>query len=739
VISRPATFLANQNKTTATVHHIIELTDGVDTWYIGTAEMNLSDGHVYGLIPQGGVSENGRSVDIFRKSWAPPQISVTAINKRFDKDGKRLSDVLGDVLGNEAKYYVAAGNVGALSDCLLRFPGEIIEQPTYNGNTISIEISDKVSHLNSVVNLRKVGDVYPAAPYYNRDKLIPMVYGERNENYWGNQDHDEDHLDGNGLTPAYLIVEDPPKYVVCDHQMESTTGSALFHDVGIDILAEAYDITPNANDSGLGTIAQAIYDSGFLGDTPVLAVKVKFLPTDTLPGVYDDESYTALNPDDACDGNINSQAIIKDNYTDDGNQRFGLALWGLRNWRPLRQIIENGMAGGVGGAFFIEHFYTDTDTDGMTALAVVYSRWYVARNLYAGTDIYVDQSDWPTALAENTASWLESISINHSELPTLGDDERFTTPCIAIGVNTSAGDPGADSTTSNTNLVRISEFRIMYLDGITDVPLLTWAAVRGREYGSWIDSRSSNYSSTDLIEDPIGICESMLRDLLGFDSDQIDEASFIAAENTSVTARISITAPTAVYQIMRTLSEQSTFAITIDADSKFRAIPLNDASPTTNDTIPYSHILGGADGIKISRSPIYGSIVRLKSGEIPEFGVFGSEETHTNSGAAVATYYDATFPNINGTAKDHILEHQFGDTDGDPKGLLSDPKMVVAFTTIGATHAQVDQGDYIELDSTSCDPHLLCDGASWSGKQFLIVMSRQTPQGTQLIGVDLET
>ena len=58
---------------------------------------------------------------------------------------------------------------------------------------------------------------------------------------------------------------------------------------------------------------------------------------------------------------------------------------------------------------------------------------------------------------------------------------------------------------------------------------------KGRKYGAWVDadSRNNGYNQNDLIENPIYIIESVLRDELGLSSSNIDYATFDTSGNTT--------------------------------------------------------------------------------------------------------------------------------------------------------------------------------------------------------------
>ncbi len=78
--------------------------------------------------------------------------------------------------------------------------------------------------------------------------------------------------------------------------------------------------------------------------------------------------------------------------------------------------------------------------------------------------------------------------------------------------------------------------RIKYLP---DDQLMLFASCRGLEYGSWINSRTGHADDGgfgDLIENPAGIIESILRDQMGLGDSDIDESAFNTASTNPLNA-----------------------------------------------------------------------------------------------------------------------------------------------------------------------------------------------------------
>jgi hypothetical protein len=267
-----------------------------------------------------------------------------------------------------------------------------------------------------------------------------------------------------------------------------------------------------------------------------------------------------------------------------------------------------------------------------------------------------------------------------------------------------------------------------------------WAVCRGREIGSFITGRSSAYTAGDMATDPATIVESLLRDELGLADADIDMPSFIGAENASVTARLNLIDQESAYAVIRRLSEQSTFIFCFNDDGKARLIPLHDTTPTTNRTIPASHILpeqvNGLPYIEISKTGVYCNKMKIESrwqGEYDAFRDYDLVENSTSQtdyGIRESSYQ---WPNICGTVSDYVANTLVGNADG----IWANPHTQIAFRVAGFTQSDVEVGDWIEIDDESMDGLMKCYGESWAGQQFLVVETEKTEQNMYIRGVQL--
>jgi hypothetical protein len=264
-----------------------------------------------------------------------------------------------------------------------------------------------------------------------------------------------------------------------------------------------------------------------------------------------------------------------------------------------------------------------------------------------------------------------------------------------------------------------------------------FVACEGREYGSWITSRSSNYASGDCIEDPAGIIESLLREQLiaagSLSADDLDLPSFIAAENTNVKMRMNLHSGNkqSIFTLIKQICEQSTFSFHMSGSGKCRLIPLNDYTVTTAATIHFSQVLGGE--IIISKNNSIINNLQVESRLQQEYnGIYRDLDTYENSTSQTAygEYgYKGKWPNICGTSAQHVARHlvkKLDGTDSNDDGLWANEHLTIEFETMGFAFAHLEPGDWIELDGTSFDAQVKAYGSSWADEQFLVVDVQQS-------------
>lgn len=300
------------------------------------------------------------------------------------------------------------------------------------------------------------------------------------------------------------------------------------------------------------------------------------------------------------------------------------------------------------------------------------------------------------------------------------DKESGSFPIVFyIEGQTTPGD--GDSIANNEDILKIHESRLKVEFHAKEWDSV-WAAGTGREYGAWIDSRFSNYADGDLIEDPAGIIESLLRDELSFADADLDLTTFIDAENTSVKARINLHSETldTARKIIMQLVKQSTFTFVYTAEGIARLIPLNDGSPSTDRVLTMDSI--APNGLKISQSDYIRPIteVTVNSRFLQEYDRYQDIDEATTEKEVF------NWPNVAGASVTHLRSNIIHDV----------ARSILTTKTLGCRDADLDVGDWIELDDVTVDPHLLyTGGATWDDKQFLIFGYKKTLRDTTAKGM----
>jgi len=373
-----------------------------------------------------------------------------------------------------------------------------------------------------------------------------------------------------------------------------------------------------------------------------------------------------------------------------------------------------------------------------TGITVDFSSSTSARSV---GDEWIFKTQGVTDLREDFAFHLrqhsaEGSSIIDSEgsFPLVLYMEFETDPNVTQTTNT------GDGVSLNETLIRVYDIRLNMRHRVKTVEN-GFAGCEGREYGSWITGRSSNYADGQFIKDPAGIIESILRDELGLVDADIDLVSFINAENTSIEARINFHDDNTMdsNKAIRQLCEQSTFSFIYSSSGKAKLIDMSDTTPTTATrgshpiVIPYSHIKQGSISVK-KEQKIFNDIT-YESRWMEDRGQYIDIDTVTDA-ASITSFglkeYKARWKNVAGTHAAAIAAFLVGSD-----GIWSNQHNVVTLETLGYLYADLEFGDWFELDPITVDPHVLLFGSSWSGRQFLPISLTQLEDSTKIVGIQL--
>lgn len=728
---------------------VIHVTDGTDNWYFSTVDMDLTDGHVYPLLKK--EPQIKEKIDYYTKRWSVSDLLVEINNAPYTRISGTMTRVSEnfdtELIGQTVKaYYILGGQVAALSNAMLRFEGQIEEHPEYTEQSVTLRAVDKGKTIHKRLPINTIRSNWADAPNDSLDKKIPLVYGRFS--------YGADLSTDTGLAIGVKIDNDAsPTYVFSDHALDAITDSYAKVQQ-LPEPSELEDSTHTANNSGYGTAKLTLAPASVSGKIGYDSL-TRIYPVDNFTGDYDlsPASNEITNYKFSFDGDKTTYADILD-YSGTTDMSFravycfpdfssGEAYDNEIGW--MFNVI--GTVNGWQLEYKIERGTWTPDIDGTWATTPFLRIYYT----YSGGDVFwstgnldetsidngtedtldVNYVTNPPALRDNVAwHWRSGSDVNTGDAiyPTL----------LYIGGTSNGGGTG---TTLDQTVVKIYQVRLAIRHWVM-TPENIFLACDGLAYGSWISSRSSNYASGDYIKDPAGIIESVLRDHLGLASADLDLPSFIAAENTSMAHQYNLHSDNEYNSddFIRLVCEQSTFAFYYSGAGKARLINMkyySPTNPTTDVTIPYSHIQPGS--ITVGKTKWIINSLEADYVYHQEKGRTVKNDTTTNS-TSITNYgtreYKAKWKNISGdTSRDELYSHLIDTTD---QGFWANPQTTIKLV-VHPGYAHLEVGDWIELDDETVDPHILCHGQSWGNQQFIIDEVNITSRGVTISAQQLGT
>lgn len=750
MITLPTKFEQHHQRAGGTQAVIVRLSEHwLKEHWISDRDMNFASGgiagpmHVHAELQS--ISGINQKVDPFTKKWATSNVTMTMLNPRSSPE--TISGTSGGTRDRVSEgfdlqtgagvgdwqyvdiYLIAGENVTVIAtDGILVFAGRVIGTPMTTEKNIIIKAQSIENEKHRILPTGFVGDTYSSAPADNLEKQIPIVYGEFNQNYWGDQVYTDGSFTGLGLAKAWQVdINEEPKYVVSDHILNAIT--RVFLKLDNPIVMESWIETLATDDSGKGTaIVEKVTDSR-------MVLLQRYRLNDSPSSSYTDYTRVAVNPANAHDNNTATLATLYDNVEDTGTYREGLAMFGIENPSIFKQMMLQ-LSNGDNIPYAWLRFYDLSPQHTLDVNDDVKLRVY-----YKESNDYISSANLWASNSFDLESW-DALSIGDRGDMTI--DSSSVLADMAFGFWCRLHISGS-SGLNNDILFLFTEFMLEVRLDIDSLPIIAWVECKGREYGSWITDAGRSIGSKasgDLIENPAHILESILRDELGVATANIDTASFDHAYDSATAeanrvSRINIHKEVSSAKVIRELAEQSTFAFTWTAAGKAKLIPLHSSywsSKGVDSTIPWSHIKLGS--LKISKSKIYCNEVEVQSRWHGEAGVFRDTDTTSDSGSQTSygTWRrSAKWPSLAGSARSHVANGYVNSTNG----LWSRPHLIMECETLGFTNAHLELGDCIKLDSTTVDPHLKAYTESWSGLKLCVIELQQTMTGTKIKAIEL--
>ena len=774
-LSSPPLFAKFKNQRGALNAVVVKLTSASVDYYFSRIDMQIGNIHVYPLLDD--FSGVRSSIDIFSKRWSVSEVTVNIHNApyRVNNSGNWITPAvdLSSVRGQSGTIYFLAGDgADSFDDMLTVFSGVVVEPLSYDEETVTVKIVDKFSYRNITLPKVYMKTIFPTTPPEFQSQKIPLCYGKYSFN---STDFDGS---GDGMAVAIPTAYGPhANVVVSDHVLNAFTEMWFAEPSNTDPTKyENPTLSVDSGGRGIGTRTFNLI--GWIYPTRKYTADDNYVTTVTS---YELDFYNAIDRRSTTYTVLMNNLVIGDGSTVPPE---GLILFGFENDSFLEEVT------GRGAQFKFDIKSNDHAGTNITSKErrLYYSSHYTVDDYFS--EAHGSSSSWQTS-----TSWISlppkysvsgATNITPIVITTSVSNEIYTGDVVRIwGVlgNTSAngtwnvrritsstfslsGSAGIASYTSGGYVQKIKSKDRPFLIGIwcrgstsqgggelsmIDIygiriqlryqvqyypSAVSWAVCEGRKYGSWINSRSSNYAAGNCIEDPSGIIESILRDEMGFVDADIDMPSFIAAENTSMKMRLNLWTKTEATsdKIIRQIAEQSTFAFIPSPSGKARLIPLNNSTPTTARIIPYSHII--ENSIKISKTEYVVNYLRYRSRFQQEYDAYGDNGLEENAASQAAfgiQRYNAEWKNISGTTVSHLADHLVGNADA----IWANEHVEIQLDTVGFVSSDLEVGDWIELDDDSLDPHIKVYGTSWSGLQFLITEMTLKENSTHIRAVKL--
>lgn len=700
----------------------VKITKGGSTWLFGHSNIKgLSDGFIYGLLADDITVDS--KVDYVTKKWSVQDVAFSIINQPYKQDPTshawiRFADEVGSIRGALIYVYLLAGpKPTALADGLLVFSGEIQEPASVTRELVRFSAVDAARRKNLILPRHRVTEntAWTGIPIANRLRKIPLTYGEFTKAFNNSVDL--------GLARAELVGSESAKKFTCSDHVMHTLSKGFIMQNELPMPSEVVAPTLDTDDSGYGTaIMTGLSDARMYAEHS------------------DDGDLAGAGHAGGSGGNVTYDAANAGDLvgsTKARTQRTASGLGGLTmrlGWRDFASNETNTLApiGKIIG-------------EDISGTKYGYLKFRVKK-----LSILTSPGSPEVHLVRGSGEIVLDIS-------TFGDDIDVTAKFNVTEIaNVLWHFRSGDSTYTAEDrpiLFTIFQDGTLPLGNINTDGLycyycyLQWryrpyyvaagyVAGKGRIFGSWIDTagRSNSYSAGDLIEDPAFIIESILRDELGLGDTDIDTDSFDAAADAGVKARISIHSDneTDAFSIIRQIAEQSRFAIVITGSSKIRLVPLNVTSPTIARTLTKTDI--DLNTLQYGKDSRVINNVRVKHRWQEEHQDFADYDTYVNN-TEFSDLFSVDFKWQN------ITDDGTTDSVFAVAGFIRDTwgvqRNTIKFTCPGIANVDLTVGDWFQIDPTSVDPFLLCYGASWSGKKFLISRVTHSRVGTKIEAVQL--
>lgn len=266
---------------------------------------------------------------------------------------------------------------------------------------------------------------------------------------------------------------------------------------------------------------------------------------------------------------------------------------------------------------------------------------------------------------------------------------------------------------------------------------------KGRKYGTWINSRSAGYSTTDFIENPVFIVEDMLRNELSLTSSEIDESTFNTSGNTtdgligdilndSVTdIKFALSQPKFIYS--QDFADKIAFQILswifVSSNGKYKIRTLKRSYSSADKTIDFNDI----DLKSISQTPINS----VRNDITVNYGYDYAKNQYlsrvnpsadsTSVGTTVNGYKQTLEIEVNTETLDSTTATQIADAY---LTIMKDRKTVIEFKCQRPKYNDLEIGDIITFDNWTSDIKIY--GTAMGTDYYIIQSISKQPDGCSI-------
>ena len=544
--------LKNSN---TTAFWVLKLYYNDESAFIGVSDRHRQDGTdiYYGIVASWGVYR--QSLDFFNFTTSTANMSVTLINTKDSIKGGRFTDLFATNNFENRKWELFLNtNETSTLDTAARMigTGVISGEVNYDHNNIVLSLLSNNSKYHKRLPTSTVASAtYSGSKNKNIGKPIPMAFGDFYEKTdigtIPTSHFDRLHNFYKGAFPAIVVDE----WDVQGQESKALADSVAIHTLDAENIYTykdgLYATLTDANNA-VSFPSSGTYDGTSLLDFRGNTASV-YLPlsTSNLAGESVTGSGSVANEERVGDGSFSAVAQWLANGATTNNSvtnmtfafpkinKLGVysAINLLTKWGTVTDFSAEGASGNftmtVGSTGIAE---TNAATNAETERDI--SSYFTSDERdawdFEGSIVYTLNAG--SGNNDNSAQIYESgvrVDFTLEDFTEYQEEEIFEGYRYAQRMRNDNERVGYEG---------YQEFYTYVIQPSIVVPAkidYVYYSGKGRKYGAWVDadSRNNGYNQNDLIENPIYIIESVLRDELGLSSSNIDYATFDTSGNTT--------------------------------------------------------------------------------------------------------------------------------------------------------------------------------------------------------------